>query len=130
VPDAALFLARAEALLRGQGFTTARVVRRFGTVLIGSRGPCRLMVGDYPPDGTLAEPLAAEGRSVGPFHYVWAGETSERAPKFRPLVEFYVKRELGRVGFHPDRRPILAVAANAGCTGMPVDWTPLASLPR
>ena len=130
VPDAALFVTSAESLLQAQGFRTERVVRRFGTVVRGQRGPCRLLVGDYPPDGTLAEPLAAEGRSVGPFHYVWAGESSAAAPKLAPLVEYYVKRELGRLGFRPARRPILAVAAGHGCGGVEVDWTPLATLPR
>jgi hypothetical protein len=129
-PDAALFVASAERLLQRQGFTTGRVTRPFGTMVLGSRGPCRLMVGDYPADGTLAEPLAAEARSVGPMSYLWAGETSPQAPKLRPLVEFYVKREFGRLGFRPARQPILAIAANAGCAGVRLDWTALASLPR
>src|SRR4051812_20311517 len=46
-PDAALFVAQAEAVLGREGFTTARVVRPFGTVVLGSRGPCRILVGDY-----------------------------------------------------------------------------------
>ncbi|HEV7660427.1 MAG TPA: hypothetical protein VGO55_11330 [Allosphingosinicella sp.] len=129
-PDGALFVATAEATLRGQGFRTGRIVKRFGTIVRGERGACRLTVGDYTPDGTLAEPLEAESRSVGALRFVWAGEASARAPKLRPLVEFYLKRELGRLGFHPARRPILAVAANPACAGIAVDWTPLATLPR
>lgn len=130
VPDAAVFVASAESLLQAQGFRTERVVRRFGTVVLGQRGPCRLLVGDYPPDGTLAEPLAAEARAVGPLSYVWAGQAYERAPKFRPLVEYYARREFGRLGIDIRRWPILAVATGPGCGGVRVDWTPLVILPR
>ena len=130
VPDAALFVEQAEAALRSQGFATTRLVRRFGTVVTGQRGPCRLLVGDYPPDGTLAEPLAAEARAVGPLSWVWAGEAHERAPKFRPLLNYYVRRELGRLGIDIRRWPILAVATGPGCGGIRVDWTPLVILPR
>lgn len=129
-PDNGLFVASVEANLRAQGYATTRVVRRFATLVEGRKGACRLLAGEYPPDGVFAEPLAVEGRAVGPFHYIWAGETFTQPPKFRPLVEFYLKRELGRLGFRPARRPILAVAAGPGCAGVPVDWTPLASLPR
>ena len=130
VPDAALFVEQAEALLRRQGFATERLVRRFGTVVVGQRGSCRLLVGDYPPDGTLAEPLAAEAQAVGPLSFVWAGEAYAQAPKLRPLVEYYARRELGRLGKNIRRWPILAVATGAGCGGVSVDWTPLIILPR
>lgn len=129
-PDAALFVAQAEAVFTRAGFATARVTRPFGTIVTGERGACRMMVGDYSPDGTLAEPIAAAARSIGPLSYLWAGETYERAPKLRPLVEYYVRRELGRLGFSLRRWPILAVATGAGCSGARVDWTPLIIMPR
>ena len=129
-PDDALFAATAEGTLRAQGFRTERIVRRFGTIVRGARGGCRLMVGDYPANGMLAEPLAAESRGIGATRFVWRGEASAQAPKLRPLLESYVNRELGRLGFRPERRPIFAVAANAACAGVAVDWAPLATLPR
>lgn len=129
-PDAALFVEQAEAMLRIQGFATARVTRPFGTVVTGSRGACRLMVGDYPPDGTMAEPLAAEARGIGPLSYVWAGEIYQQAPKVRPLIEFYVRRELGRLGFRIRRWPTLAVATGSGCGGPRIDLKSLMILPR
>jgi hypothetical protein len=129
-PDHALFVVTAEAILQGQGFRTGRIVKRFGTIVRGERDACRLTVADYPADGTLAEPLEAESRGIGPLRFVWAGEASLRAPKLRPLAEFYLKRELGRLGFHPARRPIIAVAANPACAGIALDWTPLTTLPR
>lgn len=129
-PDGALFVTKVEETLRAQGFRTERVVRRFGTLVRGARGGCRLMVGDYPANGMFAEPLEAESRGIGAMRFVWRGEASAQAPKLRPLLEFYAKRELGRLGFHPERRPILAVAANPACDRMAVDWTALATLPR
>ncbi|HVQ07089.1 MAG TPA: hypothetical protein VMS43_01505 [Allosphingosinicella sp.] len=129
-PDDALFVATAEETLRAQGFRTERIVRRFGTIVRGAREGCRLMVGDYPANGMFAEPLAAESRGIGATRFIWRGETSAQAPKPWPLLEFYLKRELGRLGFRPARRPILAVAANAACDAGAIDWTPLATLPR
>jgi len=129
-PDDALFAAKAEETLRAQGFRTERVVRRFATIVHGARGGCRLMVGDYPPNGMFAEPLEVESRGIGTMRFVWRGEAGAQAPKLLPLLEYYAKRELGRLGFHPPRRPILAVAANPACAGLALDWTALATLPR
>lgn len=129
-PDDALFVATAERTLQAQGFRTERVIRRFGTIVLGTRGPCRLIVGDYPANGTMAEPLEVESRTIGPQSFVWRGAASARPPKFWPLLEFYLKRELGRLGFHPDRHPILAVATAPACDGATIDWAPLATLPR
>lgn len=129
-PDEALFVAKAEETLRAQGFRTERIVRRFGTVVRGDRGACRLMIGEHPASGAMAEALAVESRGIGALRFIWRGETSAQAPRLLPLFEFYVKRELGRLGFHPARRPILAVAANPACDGIRVDWAPLATLPR
>jgi hypothetical protein len=129
-PDGALLVEQAEAVLRREGFATARMARPFGTVVTGNRGACRLMVGEYPPDGTLAEPLAVAARSIGPLAYIWAGETYAQPPKLRPLTDFYVRRELGRLGISIRRWPILAVATGAGCGGVRPDWTPLKIMPR
>lgn len=129
-PDASLFVEQVEAVLRRAGLATARVTRPFGTVVLGSRGTCRMMVGDYPPDGTLAEPLAAEARGVGPLSYVWAGDTYAQAPKLRPLIEYYVRRELVRLGSRIRRWPILAVARGGDCGGIRIDWAPLIIMPR
>lgn len=129
-PDAALFVGQAEDVLRRAGFATTRVTRPFGTVMTGSRGACRMMIGDYPPDGTLAEPLAAEAQRIGPLNYIWAGDRYDRPPRLRPLIEYYVRREIQRLGFRIRRWPILAVATNAECDGVQPDWRPLIILPR
>lgn len=129
-PNRALFVERAEALLRAEEFVTGRVDRPFGTVIVGRRGHCRLMIGDYPPNGTLSEILAVVGRRIGPLHYAWNGVLYDSPPKLVPLGEFFVQRELRRIGFEPARRPITAIAASAECPPLTdFDWTALARLP-
>jgi len=129
-PDADFFNARAEALLRGQGYSVARDQRPFATLLFASHGGCRLLVAEYPPNGTLAEALTVNGRRIGPVHYIWRGETYATAPKLVPLLEFYLQRELQRIGFAPARQPILFVSAAQDCPAPAIDWSPLATLER
>ena len=129
-PDAELFNSRAEALLQGAGFRTGRVVRSFGTVVFGRRGGCTLMVADYVPQRTFAEPIALLGRSVGPLLFYWRGAISDSAPRLAPLIEFYAGREMRRVGLRPARHPLLALAGTPECELAAMDWSPLAALPR
>ena len=129
-PDAGLFTARVEAHLQARGFETRQLRRPFGTLVIARDADCRMMVSDYRPHGTFGDALASYGRAVGPLHYVWRGHRSDSAPKLLPLSEFFVERELRRLGFSPRRHPILAVAASDACRADRIDWTPLSSLPR
>jgi hypothetical protein len=129
-PDVELFASRAEALLQDAGFRTGRTVRPFGTVLFGRRGDCTLMVADYLPQGTFAEPIGRLGQSAGPLLYYWRGGIGETAPRLGPLIEYYIGRELRRVGFSPPRHPILALAGSQSCDLVAMDWTSLAALPR
>ena len=129
-PDAELFNSRAEAVLRGAGFRTERVVRGFGTALFGRRGDCTLMVAEHVPQQTFSEPIGLHARSVGPVVHHWRGAISEASPWLRPLAEYYAGRELRRLGFSPPRHPILALAGSDGCDLAAIDWTPLAALPR
>lgn len=129
--DQALFVVRADALLRANGFATRRLTRPFGTLLFGRGNGCDVMIAYYPPYGTFAEILEVYARPVGPLRrYVWRGRITEEAPKLVPLGEFYVEQELRRAGFRPPRHPIVAIAASPGCVLERVDWSPLASLPR
>ncbi|TFI59478.1 hypothetical protein E2493_04615 [Sphingomonas parva] len=122
------FVSAAVDTLRQQGFVVTREVRPFATVIHAQRGDCRLLAAEYRAHGTMAEPLAALATPVGPLRFIWRGETREAAPKIAPLMHFYVRRELRRIGFAPDHLPITAVAASRGCKD-PVDWGALAALP-
>ena len=127
--DHSLFSSRATALLRAHGFATRSEQRPFGRITYAEAGACRMLVADYPPHGTMAEPLGARAKPFGPLQFVWRGEVMRKAPKLVPLTAFFVQRELRRIGLHPPRQPIVAMAASPGCGGRTIDWRPLATLP-
>lgn len=128
-PDGRRLAVEAAAMLGGQGFVTAFEQRPLGTLVHGRRGDCRLLVGDYTPYGTFADIFAARARPVGPLRFVYRGAFYARAPKLVPLTEFYIYRELRRIGIPARRRPLIAVAASPGCDLRMFDWQGLAALP-
>lgn len=117
------------ALLAAAGFVTSVETRPFGNIVHARRGPCRLMLAEYSSYGTMAVPLAALAAPIGRLRFAWRGVVHETAPKLLPLVDFYVRRELRRAGFHPAHRPIIAFAAGRRCPAAPVDWGRLAAFP-
>jgi hypothetical protein len=127
VPDPNLgpFRAAGARLLRAQGFS---VWKDPAGPLRGMRGGCRVLLGDYSPYGTFADLYAEMARPVGPLRYVFRGEVYERPPKLRPLMEFYVERELKRVGYVPRRHPVAAVAVTPGCVLDAAGWRSLATV--
>lgn len=128
--DEAPFVKSAMALLREEGFTVRPERRPRGMVVYGRKGDCTMMVRDYSPYGTLANIYASAGQAIGPLHYVYRGAIYERAPKLVPMMEFYLHRELARVGLAVPRAPILAVAAKPNCVLSSVRWSEIAMLPR
>lgn len=127
--DAQLFAARATEQLRANGFATRSERRPFGTIIHAAAGACRVLLADFPPHGTMAEPLSLLARPIGPLRYVWRGEMRDSAPKLVPLTLFLVQRELRRIGLSPSRHPLIAVAASPRCDLAPIDWSALATLP-
>lgn len=127
-PDPRRFAGEAEAMLRARGFATRFERRTFGILVEGRRAGCRLAVGDYTPYGTFADRFDQLARPIGPLRYVYRGAVHARAPKLVPLLDFYLSRELRRVGFPARRHPIAAVAASPGCGLAPFDWSRLAAL--
>jgi hypothetical protein len=126
--DPQTFNQRAHRLLRAQGFETYMLPQRFGMLVAARRGECRLFVADYPPQGIFAEPIAHAARPVGPVHFLWGGKFHSEAPKVQPLLDFYVQRELRRVGFPAERHPLVAVAASEPCQLDRIDWTTLEAM--
>lgn len=127
--DRQVFAERASRLLGSQGFLTRLEHRPFGIIIYASTDACRLMLADYPPHGTLAEPLSLLARQVGPLRYVWEGKVLKAAPKLIPLGAFLLQRELRRIGLRPARRPLIAVAGSPGCDLQLIDWQKLETLP-
>ncbi|MDB5691384.1 MAG: hypothetical protein JWO81_447 [Alphaproteobacteria bacterium] len=128
-PDRSLFYAEAAGLLRQNGFDVSPEPHRF-EILLRARSPgCTLLVGDYTPYGTFAEAFRQLAAPVGPLRFAWRGRSYERAPKLRPLLEYYGQRELRRIGLATARTPIVAFAASPGCDLSRISWQRLAILP-
>jgi hypothetical protein len=124
-PDLGPFRAAGERLLRAQGFT---VWKDPAGPLRGRRGECRVLLGDYSPYGTFADLYAEMAEPVGPIQYVFRGSVYARPPKLRPLIEFYLERELRRVGYGPPRHPVAAVAVTPGCALDAGRWQSLSTV--
>lgn len=128
-PDRRAFDTSARSMLEAAGLATRSDARRFGTLLSGSSGGCRLILGEYDPHGTFAELFRHLAAPVGPLRFAWRGRVYARAPKTAGLAGFYVWRELRRVGVAAPRAPIAAWAASPGCDSARLDWSRLARLP-
>jgi hypothetical protein len=119
----------ARSMLEAAGFAASSEARPFGTLYHGSKGACRLIVGEYDPHGTFAELFRHFAAPVGPLRFAWRGQVTEEAPKTPALFHFYVWRELLRVGVATPREPIAAWAASPDCDTPRLDWTRIGHLP-
>jgi hypothetical protein len=127
-PDAALFTREVQSVLEEGGFTVLHRDFSIGTMSYGRRGACTILVSEYDPHGTIAEPIERLARPLGRPVFLWRGRFSAEAPKLAPLMEFYLERELRRAGFRPSRRPIAAIAATPGCGIERLRWSALDTL--
>jgi hypothetical protein len=129
-PDAGLLDARLAGLLRAGGYRVAPESHGFAILLRGQRPGCTILAGDYDPHGTFDETFRQISARIGPLRFAYRGRSAASAPKLRPLLDFYVRRELRRVGMTPARMPIIAYAASPGCGADRLAWSQLAVLPR
>lgn len=129
-PDAALFDAALAGVLRVDGYRVAPESHGFAILLRGQRPGCTILAGDYDPHGTFAETFRQLAVPIGPLRFAYRGRSFDSAPKLRPLLDFYVRRELHRIGLGPARTPIIAYAAAPGCDAGRIAWARLAVLPR
>ena len=128
--DNRLFALTAAQVLAAGGFQIRTEQRPMGLILFGERGNCRVLIADYTPYGTFAPVVARLAAPIGPVHFLWRGARYEAAPKLRPLMQFYLQRELRRIGFDVWRSPLVAVAASPGCALDNLAWDRLEALPR
>jgi hypothetical protein len=127
-PNSRRVAIEAAAMLGARGFATAFERRPLGTLLHARRDGCRMLLGDYAPPEIFAVPFAERARPIGPVRFVYRGRIYAKAPKLVPLTDFYLYRELRRLGIGAERHPIVAVASR-GCALSRFDWGRLAALP-
>ena len=124
-PDLRPFREAGARSLRAQGYS---VWKDPAGPLRGRRGNCQVLLGDYSPYGTFADVYAEMARPIGRLRYAYRGRGYDRAPKLRPLIEYYVEREIRRVGYRLSRHPIAAAAVTPGCALDQSAWQSLSSL--
>jgi hypothetical protein len=125
-PDLRPFQEAASRLLAASGFAVR--VESYGPV-VGRKGDCRILVGDYSPYGTFDALFKEVAAPVGPLRFAYRGVLHDSPPKALALTEFYLWRELGRIGIRTPRHPVSAAAESPACAAQPLDWAALASLP-
>ncbi|MDB5698183.1 MAG: hypothetical protein JWN69_987 [Alphaproteobacteria bacterium] len=129
-PDGQLFASQVSGFLEREGYSAAAELRPLGMMVTAQRDGCRLAIRNYPPHGTLAQTYARLARPVGPLHFVYRGRVTDRAPKLLPLIEYFIGRELRRLGVAAPRAPILAVAASRGCDIGRLRWEAISTFAR
>ena len=129
-PDPRPALAAADRTLKAAGFSSRVIVlpRSPGMVTAGSLGNCRIMIGDYPPQGLLRSVYRAMATPVGSLSFAYRGSLLQTEPQLTGLADLYVWRFLGRVGIRVMRAPVLAVIASPACDLDRVDWKSLAKV--
>ena len=116
--DGRRFLADLGTALSREGFAVSVQGSRMRRI-VAERGDCRIKARYYPPHGTLQDAIEDLGRGIGPTRYVYRGEWRSTPPKIRPLMEFYLQRELARAGIAIPMPAIAAVSASPACGQLP-----------
>lgn len=124
-------VAAASEALRAAGYET-RIVEQQRSPRIfvqAARGPCRIVAGDYPVEGTFQDVYRQLAAGVGPLRFVYRGGVWETEPKLSSLVRYHLWRALHRGGIETRRAPLIAVAASRNCDLDQIRWETTATVP-
>lgn len=94
---------------------SADVPRAEVPVVAAKRGNCSFTARVLDPHGIYHDTELLKlprGWSVA---YVWRGTVSQSLPRLRPLTEYYIARELGRIGLPAARAPVVMVLLQPAC---------------
>lgn len=83
--------------------------------LVAKHDNCSFTARVLDPHGTYHDTEFLKLQSGWSIIYVWRGRLSKSLPRLRPLVEYYISREIGRIGFFAERRPVVMVRLQPGC---------------
>lgn len=105
-----------------RGFSTRVEHWPSGVVVHARRGACQMWVRDYSPHGTHRNVYEALAEPLGSLRYIYKGEISEDPPKLEPLLRYFFRREVLRLGVKTPKYPIYAVASSASCDKSAITW--------
>lgn len=105
-----------------RGFSTRVEYWPSGVVVHARRGDCQMWVRDYSPHGTYRNTYEALAEPLGSLRYIYKDEISEDPPKLDPLLRYFFRREMLRLGVHTPKYPIYAVAWTASCDRSGITW--------
>ena len=128
--DRPLFAKSVSAMLTQQGFGTRFRAHPAGIIVYARKNECRLRVLEYPPDGSRLATVTTQAQGVGRLSFAYRGKLHTRAPKVRPLADYYLRRIFLRFGLASPRTPIVSVAASPGCPVAALPWERLSVLAR
>jgi hypothetical protein len=100
--------------LAGQGYSAA-IPRAEVPVVAARRGYCSFTARVLDPHATYHDTELLKlprGWSVA---YVWRGAASRTLPRLGPLTEYFIARELGRIGLPAARAPVVMVLLQPAC---------------
>jgi hypothetical protein len=100
--------------LTQQGYEVS-IPRSEVPVLVAKKRNCSFTARVLDPHGTYHDTELLKLQPGWSVAYVWRGHTSQSLPRLGPLAEYYISREIGRIGLPTERRPVVMVRLQPGC---------------
>lgn len=116
VADDGRFEPTIRSILQSQHFTKlGRRVDLHGTLVLASRGDCRIAVRNARWGSGMADIYARDASDVGPLFFLYRGHRYAAPPGLRIRVGRLEFEVLDRLGTQPDLHVLTAVAASPSC---------------
>lgn len=116
--DGAGALRALAANLTASGYTVQLELAK-RTRVTATHGTCRMVIRLLDPHATYNEAVVQKLSVEGRVTYIWQGAVQDSLPRLRPLMDFYFKRELARLGLAASRHPVWIAALGPGCPERP-----------
>jgi hypothetical protein len=108
--------------LTAQGYTAT--VNTMIWRVQASKADCRLAVRLIDAQSVNLDSFRALVGRTGQVRYLWQGEWVEHPPRFTPLIDYLVRREIVRLGWPASRSALWVVGASRTCETLPPNFAP------
>lgn len=103
-------------MLQSEHFSTSlRGFRYRTTLVLATRGSCRVAVRDAADSGDLATVFAQDVSAIGPVRYLYRGNRYSRPPQIALRLRQLETEAMGRLGLERSTPAIAAFAASPTC---------------